>query len=128
MNSLESLAARLKSLQAPLRLVLKSRQTDSNALGATQELLDALLADIPTIHTVWEQADTELVVEIHSQDGQSPISFWGTPSGFELEGLVLAMEAVGVSPPDTPELSDALQQTLQGIGRPVLSDLFVTPT
>ncbi len=119
---------RLSKLDQPIMLRVSSPAPGLAAAQATWDLLDQLLADQPmvSVHPGGRQAVESVVVKITKNGHTGPISFWGTPSGFELEGLVYALECL--SGQVTPDLTEEQKALLRQISRPLAADLYVAPT
>ena len=126
METLERLRERLEALKTRLVLEVRASDRTDSALRATLDLLHEMVtADSPVhIDTHIEPTDG-VTITIRNSAGLWPVSFWGTPSGFELEGLVSAIEAAADVGPALPS---SLLTVLGQIVRPLSADLYVAPT
>ncbi len=125
MESVERLRKRVAALTMPIILEVRTSDLTQASAQATLDLLHLLVTEGPVnVNTHIEPTDG-VVITITTQGRPGPISFWGTPSGFELEGLVSAMEAAAhVGRPLPPNLRGVLEE----INRPLEADLYVAPT
>jgi alkyl hydroperoxide reductase subunit AhpF len=123
------LTQRIAAIRTPLTIRVQAASAHHSAAQATAELIEELVTSSHTVTLQWlhdPQADG-VVVTIAQEGMMGPVSFWGAPTGFEVEGLVYALECLdGARPnPDVPASSQAL---LGQISRPLACDLYVTPT
>lgn len=127
MSNWTTLRERVAAIDAPLSLVLSARRGDDSLARAARDLLDDLIQDNPQISLETIDGPEAAIITVTRDGADGPISFWGVPSGFELEALVLAMEAsVRDIPTDAvpPEASSLIAQ----IPAPLTADLYVAPT
>ena len=124
-----------------VRLVFFTQTLGCETCAEAKQILDELppLSDRITIEEVNFVLDAEkvqqygvdrvpsiaLVSHDDSGDHDSRIRFAGAPSGYEFSSLVHAVRLVGGRP---SSLSEAQRQRLASIERPVVLQVFTTPT
>ena len=126
--AIADLIARVKALTGVVLVRIETPALDLKSWAATEALLSELdESGEHLIRTVAQTPGSEGVVLTLHQDGRrSRCAFWGTPSGYELEGLVHAMERLaGIGPRPADDQAAAL---VKEIGRPLTADLYVAPT
>ena len=122
------LRRRVAAAAPAITLVIKTPALEFAPFKATLELVGEIAGDAPELiaepQVIPEAQGVEIVL-IGSQ-GAGPVRFLGTPSGFELEGLVYALECLAKpQAADCPSLDLGL---LQDLSEPVAADLYVAPT
>ena len=126
MTPLEELQQTVLSLTVPLTVTVTQCPGYHAGSVAAYELIHLLVADNASITLRTRSDDTAPVVTIHGPAGECPVSFWGAPSGYELEGLVKALRYQQSSPLTT--LGKPTIELLRQIDAPLTSDLYVAPT
>lgn len=126
METLERLRERIAALATPIVLDVRTSDLALSSVRATHELLRDLVMPESRVTIDTRVDGTEGVTIAIAVNGQrGPVSFWGTPSGYELEGLVSAIEsAADIGSP----LPDNLRNVANQIDRPLAVDLYVAPT
>lgn len=126
-DRMDSLKQRIARLDTAITVTVASPDPSSPAARATHDLLEQLLDEVSTVSVVSTSGESEGVVVTLSRDhARGPVSFWGTPSGFELEGFTYALECFGGLV--VPTLGDQERQVLAQIQTPISADLYVAPT
>lgn len=131
MNALAGLKRRIAHITVPLSIAITAPSLHHPQLLATRELLDAVLGGQEELITPAYRTDPTLDgvrVQVKREGRAGPVSFWGTPSGYELEGLVLALESLQDPFEVHPALTPAESELLSQISRPLNADLYVAPT
>ena len=124
-----------------VRLVFFTQTLGCETCTETKQILDELppLSDRITIEEVNFVLDADkvkqygvdrvpsiaLVSHDESGDRESRIRFAGTPSGYEFSSLIHAVLLVGGRP---SSLNEAQRQRLSTIDKPVVLQVFTTPT
>lgn len=129
MNVASGLTARLARLNHRLTVELVFSSPKDSAVQATEDLLGWLCTDTPV--TVQHRVDPRiapLAIFLHRGAQTANVSFWGTPSGYELEGLVYALECL-----DQPLVAEraeppSIRTLLDEMTAPLRADLYVAPT
>lgn len=130
MISLEELTARVAALSGPATIRVTSSDRQQSDVLATIDMLEMLAAEssLRIVHCP-DEAMVGVRVTLAVESNVSPISFWGTPSGYELEGLVYALECLTQPNRATDSIEGPhIVAILNDLPRPVCADLFVTPT
>jgi hypothetical protein len=84
--------------------------------------------DAVTVHWHVDEKSPGLVIRCSRDNHTGPISFWGTPSGYELEGLLYALERLAFGPRTPTPFSAPDTELIRQIERPLAIDLYVAPT
>ncbi|MCY0878863.1 MAG: hypothetical protein OWU84_07985 [Firmicutes bacterium] len=130
MESWASLRRRWAALPAGLALAVTTPSLSHAAAVATKELLDPLRSPTDRLACHWEVDPESPGIILHPlKDGQAgPVAFWGTPSGYELEGLIYALERLAFGPSQPTPFSPASEEAIRQIAGPLAVDLYVAPT
>lgn len=126
METHERLRQRIAALTTPIVLDVRTSDLTQSSARATLDLLQDLVGTGSRVTIDTRVDGTEGVrIAIAAQGRRGRVSFWGTPSGYELEGLVSAIEsAADIGPP----LPENLREVASQIDRPLAADLYVAPT
>lgn len=129
MTKLEELQNRLSAVSPSIHLQITSADLNHPHVVATRDLLDTLQIQQTRIIIDYVTASTsQLSISIMRGDETSPVEFLGTPSGYELETLIMAMESQSGIDSGLDPLDTSVQAVIKSITRPLRSDLFVSPT
>jgi len=129
LSTLQELQVRIARITDPITIVLKSPDRQNSLTAAAWELIDTLQEKSAPLDVVWEAWDTPgVLLSLKTHGVTGPIQFLGTPSGFELEGFVLAVESLESKNSGPWPLAENLGVVLSQITTPIRSDLYVAPT
>lgn len=124
----EPLEKRIQAIAHPFVVRITAHNWQEPSVQATLDLVDTLATNSSMMRVVRQTAPIEGVEVTLVQDGQTfPVSFWGTPSGYEFESLVYAIERLIDKRPGTP-FSPAERAMLSEMRQPLHVDLYVAPT
>lgn len=129
-DRLAELQQRLHQVTVPLVLQVTSSDAASSAFKATREILQTLLGAAGAVQATFRHDPdiTGVMVRVLRDGLFGPVSFWGTPSGFEMEGLVYALECQDQPSLAAKYLEDAEKALLADIAAPLQCSLYVAPT
>ncbi len=138
----EKLRESFAEMTSAVRLLFFTQTLDCETCLQTRQILDELppLSDKITIEEVNFVLDKEKAarygidrvpgvavvgVDAAGQERDSRIRFLGAPAGYEFISLVQAVLLVGGR---GPQLSDEQQQRLAAVDKPMVMQVFTTPT
>lgn len=130
MADFASLRQRMQRVKASATLEISAANYNDSLFQAAWEMLEPLFIDNPilTLKHLPEPTAHGVILRLKRHHSVGPVTFWGTPSGFQLEGLVLALEAFTGTPSSVLEMPSHVLSVIQTLTRPIQGDLFVTPT
>ncbi len=125
---LRPLQERVARIGADITIHIAVPRFDQSTARATLELMDMLLTGSSHVQAQYAEDGSLPGVTIYLERSgrRGPITFMGTPSGYELEALVHALECW--SRPDQTPFQTSYRQLLGEIAEDLRSDLFVAPT
>lgn len=115
--------ARVASL---VKVTISTPRVSLAPFKAAQDLLHNIASPDLNIVTAVHPPSEGVEVVLTGRSGVGPVRFLGAPSGFELEGLVYAMECL--AHPHEADLPAIDLRILQELPRPLAADLYVAPT
>ncbi|NMP22300.1 hypothetical protein [Sulfobacillus harzensis] len=127
MSDWHTLRAPLATLTRPVHIRLRTQDRTQPMARAAWELVTSLIDGLDHLTVSIEPGSERLVVSVEAGGSIDPITFWGVPSGFELEGLVEVLVAAGRGQsrdslsPETRGLIETIHESRQ-------HDLYVAPT
>ena len=126
--NLNLLQDRLAHIPGNFTLYISSPSFERSDAQATVELMEMLWGDSSPVRCQLAENPSLEGVEIRlAKDGWwGPVTFLGTPSGYELEALIHALEC-WVQPCHT-SLDPSYQKLVEEITVPMRTDLYVAPT
>lgn len=127
-DRLDGLRRRAAAIAVPITVLLRAPSRTHPPFRASLDLIadvSSATTKIVVVSTIEPSAEG---VDIRIQRGGEvgPVSFWGVPSGFELEGFVYALECW--ADPLQAVLPNLDLDLLRQIPRRIRSDLYVAPT
>lgn len=127
-RTLDGLKSRLEHLPQPSIIHLYYPSPRHPLFLATVDLIETIRPDLGlTVKPTLTPGSLGVRVLLECDGRFSPIQFLGTPSGYELEALVYALELLSTN--KTIKVDDSpVQQLLADIKTPLQGDLFVAPT
>ncbi|PSR20037.1 MAG: hypothetical protein C7B45_16915 [Sulfobacillus acidophilus] len=128
-SSISALTQRISAIDEVLTIGISASNVRDAATQAAAALLEELVSNSRTVTLQWRRdprADG-VIIALEKNATVGPVSFWGAPTGFELEGLVYALECLGRTSM-TLDVSTSICQLIKPIHRTLRSDLYVTPT
>ena len=122
------LQARVARIDIDLILHISAPDFGQSEPRATIELMNLLFTDASKVRCQYAIDKTLKGVHLNLEKNGvlGPVTFLGTPSGYELEALVHALECW--AEPGRTTLDPSYQRLMKEIIKPLGADLFVAPT